>query len=263
MSQVVIADNTVTTSDSLMTTAAVGDATVTTTTLDVTLADAERATELSDAIKLESTVGMLTTSAGSPKSVSSISSPSDEIAREVVSEQSNAMPMTIPLSRSREELDAVKVAMATTSSTSSDNLSPAAVAFSDVVDKIVKAPQQRLIASSTVTTAPSEKSTLGASSQNGTGVASTNSHDNEDPMDCEDDAEHLSLEARIAQIVARTTTPSAKHHRSSSSGHHHRSMPTKTPPRRHHHRTHVRTQPYSENDEQVMDDEELHSLLGV
>ena len=89
----------------------------------------------------------------------------------------------------------------------------------------------------------------------------------------EEQEEPLSLEARIAQIVARTATSTGtnnvslsskhqqqQHHRSS----HHRSVRTTTPPRRHHHRrSHFKTQPYNEHDEQVMDDEELHSLLGV
>lgn len=79
----------------------------------------------------------------------------------------------------------------------------------------------------------------------------------------QEEAEHFSLEARIAQIVARTTAPSARHHRSSSSGHQHRPATTKVPPRHHRHRMHLHTQPYSEHDEQVMDDEELHSLLGI
>jgi hypothetical protein len=58
--------------------------------------------------------------------------------------------------------------------------SPTAVAFSDVVDKIVKAPQQRLNTSAL----PSEKLNAGAN-QNGTGVAPTNNQDNDDQVDLE------------------------------------------------------------------------------
>jgi len=81
----------------------------------------------------------------------------------------------------------------------------------------------------------------------------------------QDEEEHSSLEARIAQIVARTSMKSSSskpHHHQSSS--HHRSAPAAPSQRRHNHRrSHFKTQPYSERDEQVMDDEELHSLLGV
>jgi len=77
------------------------------------------------------------------------------------------------------------------------------------------------------------------------------------------DQDHRDLEARIATLFSRSGSLS-KHSSSkpSSSGSARRPSATRPSPRRHH-KTHLKTQPYSETDEQVMDDEELHSLLGV
>ena len=89
---------------------------------------------------------------------------------------------------------------------------------------------------------------------------------------------HRDLEARIALLFSRSSDMSAKsrsagdsaavhHHRSSASLTQHQQQSSSTSSastsRRHHRRSHVRTQPYNDTDEQVMDDEELHSLLGV
>jgi len=98
------------------------------------------------------------------------------------------------------------------------------------------------------------------------------------------DDDHRDLEARIAQLFSRsssgvTSKPRGSvsggggagdtKHRSTTTSHSgHDQQPTQQQPaqassRRHHRRSHIRTQPYNDTDEQVMDDEELHSLLGV
>ena len=64
--------------------------------------------------------------------------------------------------------------------------------------------------------------------------------------------EHRDLEARIAQIIKSTEEavqkPAPKY------------VP---PPRKSSHKYSTHTRPYNENEEDVMDDDELHNLLGV
>ncbi|KAK2156576.1 hypothetical protein LSH36_209g01010 [Paralvinella palmiformis] len=83
---------------------------------------------------------------------------------------------------------------------------------------------------------------------------------NENPSDPDDKEnmdvpeEHRDLEARIAQLIKNTDSSTLDP-----------SYPTVTSGSKHH-KQNLQTQPYSEDDEEqepVMDDEELHSLLGV
>jgi hypothetical protein len=75
----------------------------------------------------------------------------------------------------------------------------------------------------------------------------------------EEEQDHRNLEARIATLFSRSGSLSKP---KSSSSSHHRSVTSRISPRRHH-KTHLKTLPYNDSEEQVMDDEELHSLLGV